>query len=101
MQGLESAPIIDLPAALADGDIQELAKTMTDEELRALVIIQFQWGREVLAFTRTLSQLLDNVMSNPMAAMAMMNGAKPAANNGESSEPSQLERLRAAGLYAG
>jgi len=100
MQGLEIAPIIDIPQALGDEDTQRLAETMTDKELRSLVVIMFQWQREQLAFTRTLSQLLDSVMGNPAGAMLAMQGMKSTANNGDS-EPTQLDRLRAAGLYAG
>jgi hypothetical protein len=85
-------PIIDLPQALGDEDTRTLAQNMTDEELRALVVIMFQWQREILAFTRAMSQMIEAVSANPMFG-AMM----PAMPNAQGS---QMDRLRAAGLVA-
>lgn len=59
------------------GDLTEAAETMTDKEMRALVISNYQMLREILAFCRDLQATLNAVSQNGGPMGAMVRGMRP------------------------
>lgn len=74
MENPEYMPTLEIPAnndIVISGDLVTQAETMSDDEMKALIISCYQMCMEILAFTRDMRHTLDSVSSNggPMGAM--------------------------------